>query len=197
MSGFAEYRPSTPGRATLPVVIRSATEGDLAAIAEVQRESGRAMHADAIRRALVDVDRCVLVADLVGLRAQDGVAATRRRIAGWAQTWLNKDPQDAAPAGHYLAGVTVAPEHRRRGVADALTSARLCWASQRASEIYLVVNALNLASIRLHTRRGFIELLRADQLTGVAFTGGEGILMRAPLSTGSGDDTLVEARADA
>jgi len=44
-----------------------------------------------------------------------------------------------------------------------------------------VVNPANRASIDLHRRWSFEEVLRADRLTGVEFTGGIGILMRATL----------------
>lgn len=136
------------------------------------------MHEESVLRAIGSTDRCILVAELP---THHRVAKSATRVTGWAQTWLNQDLQDSAPAWHYLAGVTVVPELRRNGVADALTKARLSWVAQRASEAFLVVNSHNLASIRLHSRWGFTEVLRAQQLTGVRFTGGEGILMRAKL----------------
>lgn len=45
--------------------------------------------------------------------------------------------------------------------------------------VYYVVNPANRASIALHERWGFREVMRADRLAGVTFTGDVGILMRA------------------
>lgn len=159
--------PTTPD---LQVSVRSATVDDLDGMTRVQEAAGRTSHPDAWRAALENAERRVLVAsDPVG------------EIVGWAQTYHHTVPQDAAPPGHYLGGVTVHPELRRRGVAVALTDARMRWIAQRADAAYYVVNPANLASIQLHRRWGFVEVLRASRLTGVEFTGGVGILMRAPL----------------
>lgn len=160
-------RRTTPN---VRVTVRPANVRDLDGMARVQEAAGRTSHPDAWRAALENPGRRVLVAaDPVG------------EIVGWAQTYHHTDPEDAAPTGHYLGGVTVHPELRRRGVAVALTDARMRWIAQRADVAYYVVNPANFASIQLHRRWGFVEVLRAPQLTGVEFTGGEGILMRAPL----------------
>lgn len=176
MGQFAEYQPrgrraGTPAEALVAVGVRAATTADLDAIARVQEAAGRVAHREAWRRAITDPERCVLVAEEPG----------GGTVVGWAQTHHHTDPQDAAPAGHYLGGVTVDPQWRRRGVAVALTEARRRWVAERADEVFYVVNPSNRASIDLHHRWGFEEVLRADRLTGVPFTGGTGILMRAEL----------------
>ena len=64
------------------------------------------------------------------------------------------------PAGHYLSGVLVDPAWRRRGIALALTRARLCWVFARADEVFYVAGADNTASLHLHAALGFQEVKR-------------------------------------
>lgn len=177
MGEFAEYESHERGvdNAGDPALaVRVATLADIDAMARVQEAAGRLAHRDSWERAIANPERCLVV-------AEDPQTGT---VVGWAQTYLHTEPQDAAPAGHYLGGVTVDPGWRRRGVAVALTEARLRWLTDRAERVdhvFYVVNPANRASIDLHHRWGFEEVLRADTLTGVRFTGGTGILMRAAL----------------
>lgn len=142
---------------------------------EIQRRAGRPAHPDAYRRAVENPDRCVLVAQCPS-QAGDPI------IVGWAQTYHHTAVVDAAPTGHYLGGVTVDPSWRRQGVALALTAARVQWVADRADEVFYVVNPRNLASIELHRRWYFEEVMRSSRLTGIEFSGGVGILMRASLA---------------
>jgi aminoglycoside 6'-N-acetyltransferase I len=75
--------------------------------------------------------------------------------------------------------LTVAADHRRRGIGRALTGARLDWIWQRSHDAWFVVNALNTASIDLHRDWGFEEVARGESFHGIAFSGGEGILFHA------------------
>lgn len=68
------------------------------------------------------------------------------------------DPPLRPPVGWYLLGVVVAPEHRRRGVASALTRTRLAWLAERASEAFYFTRNTNATSIALHEAFGFEEL---------------------------------------
>jgi len=180
VTGFATYEPDAGGRPAAPVSLRPATRGDVEAILRIEVAAGRSAgsvgSAEGYRRAIADPDRCVLVAVLEGA---EGPA-----VAGWAKTHHHVDVADPAPAGHYLAGITVDPAWRRRGVAAALTDARLQWIGARSDEAFYVVNVQNRASIDLHMRWGFTEVLRAPRLTGVDFEGGVGLLLRAPLGGG-------------
>jgi len=65
-----------------------------------------------------------------------------------------------APAGCYLSGVLVDPAWRQRGVATALTRARLRWIFARADEAFYVAGADNTASLHLHAALGFQEMKR-------------------------------------
>lgn len=156
----------------LPVALRPATAADVEAVAAIEARARRTLQPDALRRAIGTPDRLVLVAEHLG---QDGSTT----MVGWAQTHHHTTVVDAAPAGHYLGGLTVDPDWRRQGIATALTDARMAWISQRAEQVYYVVNATNDASINLHRHWSFVEVARAPQLTGILFTGGTGILMRA------------------
>lgn len=154
----------------LPVHIRVATHADVEAMVELQRESGRPAHPEPLRRAIEDVGRLVVVA-LAG-----------SEVAGWAKTHRFDDDDGPALAGEYLGGVEVSVDWRRRGVATALTDARLRWIAARADRAWYVVNASNGASLELHRRFGFVEVARAPSFHGTTFTGGCGVLLRADLS---------------
>ncbi|GAB96227.1 ribosomal protein S18 acetylase RimI-like enzyme [Kineosphaera limosa] len=124
----------------------------------------------AFSAALKDLGHIVVVAHHVG------------ELVGYGKaTWLDPGARDARgmPAGWYLTGVIVAPNHRRRGVAGQLTSARLDAAVARgAQEVWCFASAVNRASILLHEQLGFVEVTRDFALPGLEFSGGEGILMR-------------------
>ena len=64
------------------------------------------------------------------------------------------------PAGCYLSGVLVDPAWRRRGIATALTRARLRWVFARTGEAFYVAGADNMASLHLHAALGFQETKR-------------------------------------
>lgn len=66
------------------------------------------------------------------------------------------------PAGCYLSGVLVDPAWRGRGIATALTRARLRWAFARTDTVFYVAGAGNVASLHLHAALGFQEVKRFD-----------------------------------
>jgi aminoglycoside 6'-N-acetyltransferase I len=109
------------------------------------------------------------------------VGTVEERIIGWATTRLFTEPDGAAPAGHYLMGVTVIPAMRRRGIATRLIGDRLDWIASRADTAFYFTNARNRASIAAHERRGFLEIARASYFRNVPFDGGEGILFAVGL----------------
>ncbi|MCO4262536.1 GNAT family N-acetyltransferase [Pseudarthrobacter sp. MDT3-26] len=110
---------------------------------------------------------------------QKGRNARRRDGRRCASRRYWDDDDGPAPSGHYLAGVTVLPAWRRRGVGAALTEARLRWVWARASEAWYVVNADNLVSIELHRRWNFTEMARGPRFHTTTFTGGLSLLMCA------------------
>jgi ribosomal protein S18 acetylase RimI-like enzyme len=91
-------------------------------------------------------------------------------------------PADVAPDGYYLVGLVVVPAWRRHGIGERLTAARMAWAAERADTIWYFANASNGATLDLHRRLGFVEVSRQFTFPGVAFAGGNGVLLRAPLS---------------
>ncbi|MBO0898636.1 GNAT family N-acetyltransferase [Cellulomonas sp. zg-ZUI222] len=183
MAGFADFRPGAEHRPA-QVAVRPAALGDVDAMQEIQRRAGRPAHPDAYRRAVENPDCCVLVAEC---SSQAGDPIT----VGGAQTYLHAAVVDAAPTGHYLGGVTVDPSWRRRGIALALTEVRVQWIADRADEVFYVVNPRNLASIELHRRWSYEEVMRSSHLTGVEFSGGVGILMHAALAERAASDDAV------
>jgi ribosomal protein S18 acetylase RimI-like enzyme len=107
------------------------------------------------------------------------VAEVGGDVVGWAKTHLYPVPDGAAPAGHYLGGVTVRPDARRRGVGRALTDARMAWVGLRAARVHYLVNAQNQVSIAMHERWGFREIARGPAFHHVTFAGGVGLVLRA------------------
>lgn len=183
MPEFAEYRPSRRGakKKTLDgLVIRRAGVADLPAMAKIaaRREGGAPSgHARSLQRfRLVSRrGRGLLLCARVGPRVL-GYAKVARFAPGPGA------PPNAAPPGWYLAGVVVDPEFRRRGVATALTGARLRWIAAKAREAYYFANATNRVSIALHEGFGFVEVTRDFWFPEVAFEGGVGILFRCELA---------------
>ena len=109
------------------------------------------------------------------------VAVTATETVGWAMTKHFAEADPDAPAGHYLMGITVAPHHRRKGVATKLVQARLDWIRRRDDHAYYFTNARNTASIALHKGFGFREIARAPQFRGIPFDRGTGILFSLEL----------------
>jgi aminoglycoside 6'-N-acetyltransferase I len=146
--------------------VRVAALTDAESIRLVSVAAGGLRRADQ-RAAITDANRLVVVAESGG------------KLVGWAKTHFYEDALDLAPAGHFLGGVNVVPEFRRRGIAMALTRMRLEWIFARASNAWFVTNVHNTASIALHAQLGFAEVARAPEFHGVAFDGGAGILFHA------------------
>jgi aminoglycoside 6'-N-acetyltransferase I len=150
--------------------IRVATPSDLAACYGISRGLSNDSPTN-LDRDLREPDRLLVVAE------QDDAVVGYGRAALWTA-----DPDDGRD-GYYLVGVAAHPDHRRRGVALALTRARMRWIAGRADEAWYFTNAANLASIALHGRFGFREVARSPSFRGVHFDGGEGILYRAHMGT--------------
>jgi len=108
------------------------------------------------------------------------VAETRGAVVGYGCAARFAPPPEAplhrAPEGWYLAGVVVSPALRRRGIAKALTRARL---DRLEPPVYYFANERNRASIDLHRPFGFAELTRTFWHPDAHFTGGGGILFVA------------------
>jgi ribosomal protein S18 acetylase RimI-like enzyme len=101
-------------------------------------------------------------ADITGERRQMFVARANGRVIAYGRV-LELAAHEAAegtPAGYYLSGVLVEPAWRGRGIATALTRARLRWAFARADRVFYVTGADNTASLHLHATLGFQEIRR-------------------------------------
>jgi len=177
MTRFAKYEPDRTSESPPPdLSIRDATDEDVAALADIRATRGDVTPEKAragFERCLVRVARgemILLVAETGGAVAAYGSAARFDPPPG--------APPNCTPAGWYLSGVVVAPAHRRRGIARALTHARMDRLATRAHEVYYFANELNRASIDLHTSFGFRELTRDFWHPDATFTGGAGILYR-------------------
>jgi aminoglycoside 6'-N-acetyltransferase I len=156
---------------TFPV--RVARLDDLDGIREVQRLGGRSTSetfTHVISDAIDDPERLVLVAGADG------------KLVGWAATKYWPDRDGAAPAGHYLTGITVAPQHRRLGIGQALIGTRIEWIRDRAKDVTFFVNATNAGSLAAHQSWPFQEISRGNEFRGIQFVGGLGLLFHAQLN---------------
>jgi ribosomal protein S18 acetylase RimI-like enzyme len=103
-------------------------------------------------------------ADITGERRQMFVAKANGEVVAYGRV-LELAAEEAGPgtpAGYYLGGVLVDPAWRGRGIATALTRARLRWAFARADTVFYVTGAENTASLHLHGALGFQEIKRFE-----------------------------------
>lgn len=169
MSDFVDYQPGRRlPRPAATVEIRSALPQDADALATVMSARGGVVedHAGQAARLIERLD--VLL-----------IAETRSAAVGWCGIQRFAIRPDAEPEW-LIAGLTVIPEARRRGVAARLLHEvlRLTGEAAPGESIFSVINARNPASIDLHEGLGFVEVERAASLAGIEFTGGEGVLLR-------------------
>ena len=103
-------------------------------------------------------------ADITGEQRQMFVAKANGQVLLMAQI-LDLAAEEAGPgtpAGYYLGGVLVDPAWRGRGLATALTRARLHWAFARTGTVFYVTGADNTTSLHLHAALGFHEIMRFE-----------------------------------
>lgn len=102
--------------------------------------------------------------DITGDSRQMFVAKAKGRVVAYARVaeLAGGEAAPGTPAGCYLSGVLVDPVWRRRGIATALTRARLRWVFDRADEAFCVIGADNIASLNLHAALGFQEIKRFE-----------------------------------
>ncbi len=175
---FAPYDPHAE-RQSAPdgLSLRFAAPKDITAIAQLSAErDGNDLqpHLNVVTRHLA----------LPATRMRLWVVTAAARILGFARCAIHDHPYQNAPCGWYLAGVVIAAQHRRRGLAHQLTEARLRWLQARTQHVYYYANARNQASIDLHAALGFVEFTRHFSIPGVHFDGGVGVLFRKTFTDG-------------
>ncbi|MBD7993917.1 GNAT family N-acetyltransferase [Arthrobacter sp. Sa2CUA1] len=143
--------------------IREATLDDLEHVAAVCDAGGRPRWTSAM---IVPRDQRVVL-----------VAVMQGAVVGVAKTHHYLGPEDNAPAGHYLGGVEVAPEFRRRGIGSELTRVRLELIWAWASAAYYFTNEHNTASIRMHETHAFRPVARLREIRGVTADDGRSELI--------------------
>ena len=104
------------------------------------------------------------------------VATHEGRVVGFAKTHHHPEPDAPAPAGHYLGGVVVAEQWRRRGLGFRLTAARLDWIAGQSTEAFYFTNENNAASIALHAPFGFRLVTALPTIRGVSADDGKAMI---------------------
>lgn len=169
MSDFVAYEPKVTTSAADGVVdIRLAGATDIGTLAGVLAVRGGTAeeHVERARRMIETLD--ILL-----------VAEKDKTVVGWCGIQKYSIQPGASPKW-LIAGLTVVPEARRQGIAARLLRQLVRDTSRTApgEPIFSVINAMNLASIDLHLKLGFLEVGRSASYAGITFTGGEGVLLR-------------------
>ncbi len=160
MAEYADYDPDRPDDERFgPDVVRPARPEDAEGIIELtcaRHDLDPQVVRPRIQKELAGIARkepwCVFVAQI------------GHHLVGFARARRMEHARDGLPLvlpeGWYLTGVIVDPVWRRRGLGEALTSARLAWLRRRTDAAYYVASRENKASIALHERFGFHEIAR-------------------------------------
>ena len=153
------YEPNKHGRAT-HLDVRAATTDDIEAIALIDEARGIGSVETLVPRILASFERIARG----GVRWHNWVASVKGEVVGYAvcryHAWAEKNGDSELPEGWYLAGLSVMPSQRRRGVGRALTEHRITWLSERTDVAYYTAAEANGPSIELHEALGFVEVAR-------------------------------------
>ena len=80
-------------------------------------------------------------------------------VVGYGHTTFHTDALEdgakSSPTGYFLSGLLISPAHRRQGLGERLTVARIDEMRQVTNVIYYLAEPDNLATIELHSRLGF------------------------------------------
>jgi ribosomal protein S18 acetylase RimI-like enzyme len=148
-------RPIPPDGMPHAVRIGPLTQADVAAAVELAVRVLRVKPGDRGEQ---------FAADIAGESRQMFVAKANGQIVGYGRVieLAADEAGPRTPAGCYLSGVVVDPAWRGRGIATALTRARLRWAFTHTDTVRYVTGADNPASLRLHAALGFQEVKRFE-----------------------------------
>ena len=153
------YEPDKHGRST-HVDVRAATTDDIEAIARIDEAYGGGSVETLVPRIAASFERIAREK----IRWYHWVASVKAEVVGYAicrfHAWSERNGDSGLPEGWYLAGLTVLPNHRRRGVGRALTEHRTTWLSKRTDVVYYTAAEVNGPSIELHEALGFVQVAR-------------------------------------
>src|SRR5215469_11299761 len=157
MATVARRRPPQPGGGTpeAPVRIEPMGIGDVASAVELVTRVLKVKPGDRGEQ---------FASDITGDSRQMFVAKANGQVIGYGRVakLAAGEAGPGTPAGYYLSGVLVDPAWRGRGIATALTRARLRWAFARTGTVFYVTGADNAASLHLHAALGFQEVKRFE-----------------------------------
>jgi aminoglycoside 6'-N-acetyltransferase I len=145
-----------PADGMLPAVrVEPLTEADVASAVELAVRVLRVKPGDRGEQ---------FAADIADELRQMFVARANDQVVGYGRVMELSagDAGPGTPAGCYLSGVLVDPAWRGRGIATAMTRARLRWAFAHTDTVFYVTGADNPASLRLHGALGFQEVNRFE-----------------------------------
>lgn len=170
MTDFVGFRPDEHGDPLDDMLIRRAAVDDVDDLATVMASRGGTVSDHAGSAA-----RLIATAPVVLLSQRTHEEAS---IIGWSGAVRIPLRPGGAPEW-MIAGLTVLPSWRRRGIGATLLRDVVAAISLQdpGSVVHSIVNARNKASLSLHARTGFEEAARGESFAGVAFDGGVGVLL--------------------
>lgn len=174
-----------PAEGMRPAVrVEPLTEADVASAVELAVRVLRVKPGDRGEQFAADIDD--------ELR-QMFVAKANGQVVGYGRVMELSEGEagPGTPAGCYLSGVLVDPAWRGRGIATAVTHARLRWAFARADTVFYVTGADNPASLRLHAALGFEEVSRFESERSAT---GVGVLSQLVTSKATSGAAPLEAQ---
>ncbi len=153
------YEPDKHGR-SIDVDVRAATTDDIEAIARIDEARGKGSVETLVPRIVASFERIARGE----VRWYNFVASVKGEVVGHAicryHAWSERNGDSGLPEGWYLAGLSVLPTHRRRGIGRALTEHRITWLSERTDVVYYTAAEVNRPSIELHEALGLVEVAR-------------------------------------
>jgi ribosomal protein S18 acetylase RimI-like enzyme len=144
-----------PADGTQAVLIEPLTRADIASAVELAVRVLRVTPGDRGEQ---------FAADITDGPRQMFVAKVNGQVVGYGRVieLAADEAGPETPAGCYLSGVLVDPAWRGRGIATALTRARLRWAFAHTDTVFYVAGADNPASLHLHAALGFQDVKRFE-----------------------------------
>ena len=153
------YEPHKHGRPT-HVDVRAATTDDIEAIARIDEARGKGSVETLVPLIVASFEHIARRE----VRWYNCVASAEDEVVGYAicryHAWSERNGDSGLPEGWYLAGLSVLPSHRRRGIGRALTEHRITWLSERTDVVYYTAAEVNRPSIELHEALGLVEVAR-------------------------------------